>query len=176
MDFVKTVTAIAGFLDEQGIRFALVGGLALTAYGSTRSTLDVDLAVDAESQDSLIQFMESLGFETLYRSTGYSNHLHPEKVWGRVDFMYVRGETADQVFGQARDLEGPGGLTIPVPRPEHLVAMKVLAMKNDPERTFQEMADIRILMDQPEIDRDEIREYFAKQGLSERYRELEETF
>jgi predicted nucleotidyltransferase len=176
MDFVKTLTAIAGFLDERGIHFALVGGLALTAYGSARSTLDVDLAVDAESQDNLIQFMESLGFETLYRSTGYSNHLHSDKAWGRVDFVYVRGETADKVFGEARSLDGPGGLKIPVPKPEHLIAMKVLAMKNDPERMFQEMADIRILMEQPEIDQDEIREYFAKQGLLERYRELEETF
>jgi uroporphyrin-3 C-methyltransferase len=34
--------------------------------------------------------------------------------------------------------------------------MKVLAMKNDPERTFQEMADLQFLLRLPEIDRDEM--------------------
>lgn len=64
---------------------------------------------------------------------------------------------------------------MPIPRPEHLIAMKVLAMKNDPERVFQELADIRNLMLLPDIDREMIREYFRKHGLEARYDELERT-
>lgn len=70
---------------------------------------------------------------------------------------------------------GPGGLQVLVPKPEHLAALKVLAMKNDPARIFQEMADIRFLLTVPGVDRHEIRDYFERQGLKERFDELERT-
>jgi hypothetical protein len=41
------------------------------------------------------------------------------------------------------------GTTLLVPRPEHLAAMKVQAMKNDPSRTFQDLADIQALLSLP---------------------------
>ena len=50
--------------------------------------------------------------------------------------------------------------------------MKVHAMKNDPTRTFQEMADIQFLMKLPGVDRDQIREYFEESGQAERFHEL----
>jgi hypothetical protein len=62
-----------------------------------------------------------------------------------------------------------------VPRPEHLAAMKVHAMKNDPERSLQEMADIRFLLTLPGVDRDAVRERFERAGLADRYREIEAT-
>jgi hypothetical protein len=38
------------------------------------------------------------------------------------------------------------GISVPVVRPEHLIALKIFAMKNDPERTFREIADIQELL------------------------------
>ena len=64
-------------------------------------------------------------------------------------------------------------MRIPVPRPEHLIAMKVVAMKNDPTRAYQDMADIRFLLSLPGVDRQEVRAQFTKHGLLERYLELE---
>jgi hypothetical protein len=61
---------------------------------------------------------------------------------------------------------------LPVPRPEHLAAMKVQAMKNDPGRTLQEMADIQFLLQVPGIDEVEVRGYFERAGLLERYHEI----
>jgi hypothetical protein len=66
-------------------------------------------------------------------------------------------------------------LNILVPRPEHLIAMKVLAMKNDPGRTFQEMADIRVLLQYPGVDLEEARQAFESHDLAERFDEIEET-
>ena len=45
--------------------------------------------------------LESLGYETLYVSSGYSNHLHPLPFMGRVDFVYVPGDTAHVLFENA---------------------------------------------------------------------------
>jgi hypothetical protein len=50
--------------------------------------------------------------------------------------------------------------------------MKVQAMKNDPERTLREMADIQFLLSLPDIDEVEIRGYFERSGLLDRYHEI----
>ena len=40
-------------------------------------------------------------YERLHASEGYSNHVHPDAAWGRLDFIYVEGKTADGLFGGA---------------------------------------------------------------------------
>jgi hypothetical protein len=167
VNFARAFETISAFLDEKGHRYALVGGLALAAYGLPRTTLDLDLLLDAESQDDLVRFLETLGYETLHRSSGYSNHAHPDPLWGRVDGIYVRGETSQQIFAACQRSRGPGGLEVLVPQPEHLAAMKAVAMKNDPERTFQDLADVRFLLQLPGVDRHQIRAYFERHGLKE---------
>ncbi|MDQ6892988.1 MAG: nucleotidyl transferase AbiEii/AbiGii toxin family protein [Acidobacteriota bacterium] len=138
-------------------------------------TLDLDLAVEAAAQPAVVPFLESMGYVTLHRSEGYSNHMHPDPVRGRIDFVYIDPVTASSLFPNARSFPGPAGRQILVPKPEHLAAMKVVAMKNDPSRVFQDLADVRFLLTLPGVDREEIREYFAKHGLISRFHELEET-
>jgi hypothetical protein len=91
---------------------------------------------------------------------------------GRLDFVYVSGNTSRQIFGSAQKLLLLGEMSVPVPRAEHLAAIKIQAMKNDPEQTFQEMADILFLMQLPGINKEEIKEYFEKQGLIDKYDEI----
>lgn len=172
MDFATTLSTIAGLLRERELRFALIGGHGLAALGLVRATLDLDLVAESAAQDEILEWMEGLGYETLYRSPGYSNHLHPDPRRGRVDFVYVRGETADRLFAEARTLEGPGGVEILVPRPEHLAAMKIQAMRNDPSRRLHELADIQFLLELPGVDRELIRSYFERYGMEEELDEL----
>ena len=173
MDFGRTFAGIEAALGAAGIRLAVVGGVALAAYGHPRTTLDLDLITDGGAQERVVALMESLGFQTLYRSAGYSNHLHQDAVHGRVDFVYVRGATRDQVFDGVRRLPGPAGRELPVPSPEHLVAMKLHAIQNSPERLWQDMADIGFLVRLDGVDRNQVRAYFEKANLMERWRELE---
>lgn len=175
MDFASVLESLRAFLEQRGWRYALGGGLAMAAYGLPRTTLDMDLVVDGAGQEELIRHLESLGYETLNRSAGYSNHVHREPGMGSVDFVYLAGETAEKVFSAGREVPGPGGRPVLVPSPEHLAAMKVLAMKNDPVRTFQELGDIRHLIAVAGADREAVREQFARHGLEARYRELERT-
>lgn len=160
------------FFQQEGIDYALIGAFALKAYGYPRATQDVDFLVRIEDQQKIIPHLESLGYETLYRSRGFSHHLHPLSRLGRVDFVYVAGDTADVLFSATRILLLLDEISIPVVKLEHLIALKVYAMQNDPDRTFQEMADIQHLMRVPGIDRDEVRGYFAKFGQLEKYYEL----
>ena len=174
MELAAVVGEVRGFLDGEGIPFAVVGALALHTYGYSRATNDVDLLVGSEAQDQLIAFLEQRGFETLHRSDGYSNHLHADPALGRLDVIYVDEDTRRKIFAEARSA-ALAGMSVVVPKPEHLAAMKIHAMKNDPSRAFQEMADIQFLMRLPGVDRDEIRGYFEKSGQLERFHELERS-
>ncbi len=151
---------------------AVIGGVALAVYGYPRLTLDLDIVTDAGAQDPLVAMLESAGFATLHRSAGYSNHRHLDRSRGRVDVMYVRGETAEQLFASIRDLPGPGGQQIAVPKPEHLIAMKLQAIKDAPERTWQDLADIGYLLQIDGVNREEVGRYFERAGLMEKWREI----
>jgi hypothetical protein len=173
VDFAAALDKIDAFMAGRSIRYGVAGGVALSAYGLPRLTLDLDIVTEARAQDALVPFMESEGYDTLYRSAGFSNHRHPDPRRGRIDFIYVGGETATRLFAGIRLADGPGARRVPVPRPEHLIAMKVQAIRNAPERTWQEMVDIGYLLKLPDTDREEVRAYFAKADLLERWHELE---
>jgi hypothetical protein len=94
---------------------------------------------------------------------------------GRVDYVYVSGPTQRLLFETVKAILHFAEVSVPVPRAEHLAALKIHAMKNDPRRTLQELADIQFLLQLPGIDEAEIRSYFEKSGLLEKYHELKKT-
>src|SRR4051812_48038996 len=164
---------LVGFLSRLGIRHAIAGAMALHAHGLTRATTDLDLVVEERGRDDVLAHMTSLGYEQLHASAGFSNHLHPDPRWGRLDFIYVDLHTADLLFAGARSMQIFAGRSLSVPRPEHLAAMKVQAMKNDPSRTFQDLADIQALLSLPGVDEEEVRGYFEQHGLAARFEDLQ---
>jgi len=172
LDFARVLDMVAQFLDVGGFRYGVVGSFGLHAYGIDRATADVDLVVDEQAQRPLVARLESLGYETLQVSAGYSNHVHPLPAMGRLDFIYLDAPTADLLFAAGTRLVLPGVRAVAVPRPEHLAALKVLAMKNDPSRTLREMADIQALLELPGVDENEIRGYFEQHGLRERFDDI----
>ena len=172
MDILGVLDVVGQELDKLGVRWAVAGGLALQAYGWSRVTQDIDLVVEATARAGVVARMEELGYETLYASEGFSNHLHSVKSRGRVDCIYVEAPTADQLFADCRRLDWSGGRTMKVPSPEHLVAMKVHAIRNDASRMFRELADIDYLMRLPGVDGERLRDYFRSAGLEDRYDDL----
>ncbi|MCH9646717.1 MAG: nucleotidyltransferase [Deltaproteobacteria bacterium] len=155
--------------------FAVIGGLALHAYGISRVTFDLDLITVRESQGGVIDLLEGLGYETLHKSVGFSNHQHSDPEWGRLDLLYVDGATGTKLFGETECRELFEGVQIEVPRPEHLIALKLHAMHNDPDRSIQELGDIRFLLNLPGVDQEEVGELFEKRGRRELYERLREA-
>jgi hypothetical protein len=100
VDFERVVTMVADFLENHGHPFALAGAVALHAHGITRATADLDLVTVREAQGPLVVSLEGAGYETLYRSEGYSNHVHADPLLGRVDVIYVDSETSRRLFGR----------------------------------------------------------------------------
>lgn len=176
MDFVRAFDLVASFLEARGgARLAVVGGLGLHGHGVTRATVDLDLVTETSVQADLVAFLESQGYETLHRSAGYSNHFHQDPAKGRLDFVYVDPDTADPLFAGCAPLLHLGKREALVPRAEHLAAMKIQAIKNDPQREVSDLADLQALLRLPQVDRSLIRSYFDKAGLLDRYHALERT-
>jgi len=81
----------------------------------------------------------------------------------------LKGETAEQIFQNAKALAVLGDLKLPVAGLEHIVALKVFAMKNDPKRALREMADIQQLLHLTGLNPRLVRRYFEKYDQLERY-------
>ena len=175
MDFARVLAEVARFLEGRRARFGLAGAFAMQAHGMQRATSDIDFVVEESARQDLLQFMISLGYEQLHASAGYSNHLHRDPAWGRVDFIYVDRHTADLLFARAVRTSVMSGVPLLVPRPEHIAAMKVLAIKSRPSRLFKELADIQFLLGLPGVDEAEIRGYFEKHGLAGRFEDLKKA-
>ena len=76
----------------------------------------VDMIADFMEEERVIAFLESQGYETLHASPGYSNHLHSESSMGRIDFIYVGGETSRRLLGGSGTTLRFGHRDLPVPR------------------------------------------------------------
>ena len=175
MQFERALATWKEFFEREGIRYALVGGLAVHAWGRSRLTKDVDFVVDSSSRETVLAFAESLGYETLHVSAAFSNHQHADSALGRVDFMYASGETAERIFRAVTVKPVIGELTAPVASPEHLAMMKGIAMKQFPHRALYEGEDVRVLLNVPGVDRDAVREYYRQHGLLDLYDAIEKA-
>jgi hypothetical protein len=45
---------------------------------ATRATFDLSLATRSEAQEAPVRAQEELGYDTVHRLAGYSNHSHPD--------------------------------------------------------------------------------------------------
>jgi hypothetical protein len=159
----QTLTALGGALhglsralDGLEVRWALVGGLAVSARAEPRFTRDVDVAVEVASDADA----ERLLWELAQR--GYSVHtvLEHKKLRrlatarlasrerGRpgvvMDLLFCSSGIERAIVAAATELEVLPGIAVPVARVGHLVAMKLLA-QNDRTRP-QDHDDLRALM------------------------------
>ncbi|HEU4403851.1 MAG TPA: nucleotidyl transferase AbiEii/AbiGii toxin family protein [Polyangiaceae bacterium] len=143
-------------LDELGVPWALVGGLAVSARAEPRTTRDVDAAVgvrnDAEAE-SVVFSLQSLGYVTRavleHQSTGRLATVRFEPSGGRrptvlVDVLFASSGIEPEVASCAERLAVLRGLDVPVASVGHLIALKVLA-RDDRQRP-QDADDLRALL------------------------------
>jgi hypothetical protein len=172
MTFKSQFKLLADFFNREHFDYAVIGAFALFAYGYVRATQDLDVITRLDYQDKIVGHLESLGFETLNRSDGYSNH------WlsvgsAKIDLVYVEGKTADAIFEAAQRKPFWEDGAFPVVSPEHLIALKLFAIKNDPDRKYKDLADIKEIFRNTPVNRRQVRDYFREYGLEEYCDEIE---
>jgi len=171
MGLKEFIKAVSDYFKKQKLDHAVIGAFALYSYGYVRATQDIDFVTRTEGKQRVVQFLESLGFKTLLSTNSFSNHLHPVGSV-RVDIMYVDGITAEAIFKATTNRLVVDNLVLPVVHPEHLIAMKLFAAQNDPERKFKELADIKEIWKRTRCNKNTVRSYFEKYGQSNYYEEV----
>jgi hypothetical protein len=145
---------VVGVLAQQGVSFALVGGLAVSVRTEPRFTRDVDLAVSvaddrrAEQVASALvppyEILQTLEHDTLGRLAAVRLGRGAQATAGPVvDLLFASSGIEDHVVAAATKLEVFPGVTVPVASVGHLIALKLLSRD---ARRPQDDADIRALL------------------------------
>lgn len=144
-------------LSSLGHRWALVGGLAVSARAEPRFTRDADLAVavaDDCDAERLILELRRAGYQTLagleQEATGRLATIRLEPPDSShhgviLDLLFASSGIEPEIVEQATLLEAFPGLELPVARVGELLALKILA--RDDERRPQDRVDIVALLD-----------------------------
>ena len=151
MSLETLLQVLARSLGAAGIPYMLTGSLASSYHGAPRATQDIDLVVDATTED-LLALAESLRVAGLYVSDeaireatsarGMFNAIDPKSGW-KVDFI-VRKDRPFSVreFSRREDIDFMG-LKLSVARAEDVVLAKLeWAKLGDSERQLRDVAEI----------------------------------
>jgi hypothetical protein len=120
-------------LDEAEIGHMVVGSIASTHYGPTRSTQDIDLVIDPREAE-FERFLTSLDHERLYvpdemarqalHPNGQFNIIDYHSPW-KIDLMMLGEEPFDTVQFERRRPASIGGIDVFVASPEDTVLAKL---------------------------------------------------
>ena len=164
----RQLAEVTAALQESRTPFALIGGMALASHGVVRGTRDVDFLIEAESGDAVDALLKVLGYDNIHRSADSATYARRDE---RIDLLYAQRPIARRLLADAREV---GGSLAPlrVVSAEGLIAFKLQAVVNDPQRT-QDLEDIRALLraNRDVLDMAEVREYFR---LFDRESQLDE--
>jgi hypothetical protein len=139
---VKSVLQLLMQISEKShIPLLVIGGYALQAYGVTRQTLDVDVLISETNAREMDAALLHVGYSQVARSEIFARYRHPSIVLADVDILYVDSETARKMSQQAKPCTMAETSCL-VPALSHLVAMKLHAMRTNPQREPRDFADI----------------------------------
>jgi len=62
LDLVAEIKSIANLLHDEGIEYAICGGIAVTIHGAPRSTKDIDLLVQPADVERIVEIVRPLGW------------------------------------------------------------------------------------------------------------------
>lgn len=173
----KNLARLATDLENLGARWALVGALALVARAYVRNTVDVDVVVsvrgDAEAE-ALVSKLFDLGYQqhqVLERKSKTQLRgvrlLAPQNggAEGVVDLLFAVCGTEPEIVDSAELMEVLPGVSIPVASRGHLLAMKILAWRD------QDLMDARFLLRDAEgseiLDAEEALRLISQRGFAE---------
>lgn len=104
----RALDKIVARLDEIGVPYAVVGGLALFEHGFRRFTEDVDMVVTQESLAKIHQALEGLGYVKPFEA---SKHLRDTELGVRIEFLVTGGYPGD---GKEKPVQFPDPANVAV--------------------------------------------------------------
>lgn len=143
---------VANACQKTKIDVILIGGQALGARGYQRVTLDLDFMIVAEDYEKLKPEIEGQGYGEIVRTNVAARMRAASDDLIDIDFMFVDPDTFDGIRKEA-EAENFEGCEFKVPSPEHLIALKLHAITQQPKvRELKDLNDIVELIQANPID------------------------
>jgi hypothetical protein len=149
MDIFESV----GNLSEQlELPVLLIGGHAVNFYGYNRTTLDVDFLIAVDCFPAWRSGFESIGYKWIGQTENFVRLEPPDPALFPMDVMLVAPETFQKLYAERVEcLIGTARLNLP--KPLHLISLKMHAMKNPGRlRQGKDLLDILNLVSLCKID------------------------
>ena len=137
--------AIFDLLAQHRLPMLIIGGHALTAHGVQRLTFAVDCLVATADFDALSQLLIRGGFSNVQHQQNFSAFHHDTPGVPKINVMRVDAATFAKMEAARKGWDF-GNKRFAVPALEHLIALKLHAMKNNPERAGKDGWDIAALL------------------------------
>ena len=148
----ETLRRIIETSEARNLPFLLIGGNAIILLGYIRNTIDIDFLVQSEKRSQWLDLMRDLGFRFLHGTGAFAQFEPAESGEPGVDLMFVNAATWEKL-SESSITGHAAGREVRIPRPEHLVALKLHAASS-PTRS------------KPEVDWEDIRQIVRICGLN----------
>lgn len=175
--------ALAASAEAEGLESVLVGGNAVNLYAYFRTTFDVDLLVREADSERWLSFFQQGGYTVFHRTANFIRLRFAADPAGAlpVDLMLADNHTFATIQRESRRCDIGNGLSLTIPSPLHLIAMKLHALRS-PQRfeSGVDLQDVKHLIKAAKIDTSsreftEIAERYATETIRARIlRELGE--
>jgi hypothetical protein len=124
--------ALAVSAMAEGLEAILVGGQAVNAHDYFRTTADVDLMIRERETNKWRAFFEANGYRVFHATTNFIRlqfAADPKRTLP-VDLMLADDATFEKITQQSELCDVSEGAQLRVPKPLHLIAMKLHALKS----------------------------------------------
>lgn len=124
------------------LKWILIGGHAVAWHGYGRMTEDVDFLICRDQKEDWHSVVESAGYRLIHDGGNFSQWEAPDESTDDLDFMIVNQSTFEKL-GYASSDSDLEGIAMRVPKLEHLIALKLHALKgNRSLRVLKDMDDV----------------------------------
>lgn len=168
MNYSTPFDLISKECQKHNISIILVGGFAVNYYHVTRQTADIDFLIFIDDYSKIKNILENEEYNEIYKNNLFTRFENKRTNFLDIDFLFIDAKTLKTMIDNGTSIM-IGDNSFNIPSLNHLIAMKLHAIKNNPKREYIDLLDILNLITVNTIDINEnsFQEILKKYGTLE---------
>jgi len=175
MNYQSVFHLLSDISKKTGISLVLIGGFAVNYYKYTRQTVDVDFLIKEQDFQKILALLEAAGYKVDDRQEVFTRLISAESpLLMDIDFMFIDEETFAKIIKDSQKTS-IAGCEFTVPSLEHLIALKLHAVKYNPKlRLAKDIPDIinLIRINKLDVKSEKFKELCLKYATKDIYQEI----